>query len=59
VHTSFAYSADDFAVAVRLVADGEVRLGHLVTHRLPLDQVGAAITASAEDPAAVKVVIVP
>lgn len=59
VHTSFAYSANDFATAVRLVADGAVRLGHLVTHQLPLDEVAAAITASAEDPAAVKVVIIP
>jgi threonine dehydrogenase-like Zn-dependent dehydrogenase len=59
VETSFAYSADDFATAVRLVAEGEVRLGHLVTHRLPLDQVSAAIASSAHDPDAVKVVIVP
>jgi threonine dehydrogenase-like Zn-dependent dehydrogenase len=59
VQTSFAYSADDFATAVRLVADGEVRLGHLVTHRLPLDEVASAISTSARHPDAVKVVVVP
>lgn len=59
VHTSFAYSADDFTTSVHLVVSGAVRLGHLVTHRLPLDDVAVAITASAADPDAVKVAIVP
>ena len=59
VLTSFAYDSDDFAAAVALVANGAVRLGHLITHRLPLTDAGAAIAASAGDPAAVKVVIAP
>lgn len=59
VRGSFAYTPDDFGTAVSLIASGAVTLGRFVSHRFPLSQAGAAITASASDPAVVKAVVVP
>lgn len=59
VRGSFAYTPADFGTAVALIASGEVSLGRFVSHRFPLSQAGAAITASASDPTVVKAVVVP
>ena len=44
--------------SVRLVADGVVRTRPLVTHRLPLDEIGRAFVVHRE-PAAIKVAVIP
>lgn len=59
VRGSFAYTPDDFGTSVSLIASGAVSLGRFVSHRFPLSQAGAAITASASDPTVVKAVVVP
>jgi L-iditol 2-dehydrogenase len=59
VVASFAYSDDDFALAVDHIVSGRVRLGAFVTHRSGLNGAGDAIAASANDPSVVKAAIVP
>lgn len=59
VVTSFGYLEDEFTESTRLINDGRVRLGALVTHRFALPDIAAAMVASATDPDAVKVVVVP
>jgi 2-desacetyl-2-hydroxyethyl bacteriochlorophyllide A dehydrogenase len=59
VVTSFAWDDDDFVTAVRHLVDGEVRLARFVSHRYALAETGAAIAASAEDPAVIKAVVYP
>ena len=59
VVASFAYSDDDFALAVDHIVSGRVRLGAFVTHRSGLNGAGDAIRASANDPSVVKAAIVP
>ena len=49
---------DEFADAMRLVADGRVRTTPLITHRFPLDEISRAFAMHAE-PAAIKVAVVP
>jgi threonine dehydrogenase-like Zn-dependent dehydrogenase len=48
---------DEFAEAMRLVAAGQVRTTPLITHRVPLDELGRAFTVHA-DPSAIKVAVV-
>jgi 2-desacetyl-2-hydroxyethyl bacteriochlorophyllide A dehydrogenase len=57
--TSFAWDDDDFSTAVRHLVSGEVRLAPYVSHRYPLADTGAAITASASDPTVIKAVVYP
>lgn len=57
--TSFAWDDDDFATAVRHLVRGEVRMAGFVSHRYPLVDTGAAIEASADDPAVIKAVVYP
>jgi len=57
--TSFAWNEDDFATAVRHLVSGEVRLASFVSHRYSLAETGAAIAASAGDPAVIKAVVYP
>lgn len=57
--TSFAWDDDDFATSVRHLVTGEVRLASFVSHRYPLAETGAAIAASANDPAVIKAVVYP
>jgi 2-desacetyl-2-hydroxyethyl bacteriochlorophyllide A dehydrogenase len=47
---------DEFPEAMRLVAAGAVRARPLITHRFPLDDIEAAITAH-RDPASIKVAL--
>lgn len=47
---------DEFPEAMRLVAEGTVRVGPLVTHRFPLDRIGEAFLAH-EDTASIKVAL--
>ena len=49
---------DEFREALRLVADGAVRPGPLVTHRLPLTDIARAFAVH-EDPASIKVAVTP
>jgi threonine dehydrogenase-like Zn-dependent dehydrogenase len=56
---AFAYLDQDFAHAVNLISNGDVRLSGAISHRFPLSETGSAIAASAMDPTAVKVVVVP
>lgn len=57
--TSFAWDDDDFKTSVGHLVRREVELGSFVSHRYPLDQTGAAIAASAADPAVIKAVVYP
>ena len=56
---SFGYSAEDFLLSTALINGGEVRLGSLVTHQLPLEDLAAAVDLPVSDPSAVKVVVRP
>jgi threonine dehydrogenase-like Zn-dependent dehydrogenase len=49
---------DEFAEAMRLVAAGRVRTAPLITHRIPLAEIGRAFAAH-EEPAAIKVAVLP
>jgi L-iditol 2-dehydrogenase len=49
---------DEFAEAMRLVAAGRVRTAPLITHHIPLDEIGRAFAAHTE-PTAIKVAVVP
>jgi L-iditol 2-dehydrogenase len=49
---------DEFAVAMRLVAAGQVRTTPLITHRFPLDDIARAFAVH-EEPTAIKVAVVP
>jgi 2-desacetyl-2-hydroxyethyl bacteriochlorophyllide A dehydrogenase len=49
---------DEFAEAMRLVADGHVRTRPLITHRFTLDEIGRAFDAH-RDPGSIKVAVVP
>jgi 2-desacetyl-2-hydroxyethyl bacteriochlorophyllide A dehydrogenase len=57
--TSFAWDEQDFATAVSHVVEGRVRLSAFISHRFPLDETGAAISASAHDPHVIKAVVYP
>jgi 2-desacetyl-2-hydroxyethyl bacteriochlorophyllide A dehydrogenase len=56
---TFAYTADDAAEAFRLLAEGAVKVGDLVTHRVPLDRVGEAFTAQHAVHGSIKVMVLP
>jgi len=47
---------DEFTEAMRLVAEGAVRARPLITHRFPLEAIGAAFAAH-RDPASIKVAL--
>jgi L-iditol 2-dehydrogenase len=49
---------EEFAEAMRLIASGRVRTAPLITHRVPLAEIGRAFVAH-EEPAAIKVAVVP
>lgn len=49
---------DEFGEAMRLVAAGEVRTTPLITHRVPLQDIGRAFAVH-EEPTAIKVAVVP
>lgn len=51
--------ANTWPTAISLAASGKVDLDRLVTHHFGLDEVEQALTASAQDPTAVKSVVVP
>jgi len=59
IQGAFGYNDEEFAAATRLINDGQVRLGHLVSHRFPLDDLELAFRTAAEDADAVKVVVLP
>lgn len=56
---SFAYTAEDAAEAFRLLAQGHVRVGDLITHRVPLERVGEAFTAQHAVHGSIKVMVLP
>ena len=56
---SLAYGQADFDEAVRLLLDGRVELGRLITHRVPLARIDEAYAQAFERDTAVKVVVVP
>jgi L-iditol 2-dehydrogenase len=56
---SFAYSDDDFRYAVDHIVSGRVLLGRLISHRFALNDTGAAIARSGQDPAVVKAIVEP
>jgi 2-desacetyl-2-hydroxyethyl bacteriochlorophyllide A dehydrogenase len=49
---------DEFPEAIRLLADGAVQPGPLLTHRFPLAEIDRAFAAH-QDPASIKVAVVP
>lgn len=55
---SFAYTADDAAEALRLLATGAVQVAPLVSHRVPLSRVAEAFTTQHAVDGSVKVVVV-
>ncbi|UJH71663.1 NAD(P)-dependent alcohol dehydrogenase [Ornithinimicrobium sp. INDO-MA30-4] len=55
---AFRY-ANTWPVAIDLVASGQIDLDAVVTHHFPLAEVEAALQAGREDPAAVKVMVLP
>ncbi|HEY7221542.1 MAG TPA: zinc-binding dehydrogenase, partial [Candidatus Binatia bacterium] len=57
--TSYAGSGDDLKESLELIRDHKVRVGDMVTHRLPLAQTGLGfqLTASGQD--SIKVIIDP
>lgn len=59
VITSYAGSGDDLKASLALIRDHKVRVGDMVTHRLPLAQAGLGfqLTASGQD--SIKVIIDP
>lgn len=59
VRGAFAFTAEEFVRAARLIEAGTVRLGGAVSHRFGLDETGEAIATAAEHEDAVKVVVVP
>lgn len=59
IRASFAYTNDDFRVAVDYIASGRVRLGQFVSHRYPLEDTGRAIAASAQDSTVIKAAVFP
>ncbi len=59
VHGAFAFTADEFVRAARLIDSGRVRLGSAVSHRFGLANTGRAIATAAGDERAIKVVVVP
>lgn len=56
---SFGYSPEEFLESTGLINSGQVRLGSLVTHEVPLEDLATAVVLPVEDPAAVKVVVRP
>jgi threonine dehydrogenase-like Zn-dependent dehydrogenase len=56
---SFAYTAPDSVEAFRLLADGHVPVGPLVSHRIPLSRVGEAFDTQQTVEGSVKVVVIP
>lgn len=56
---SFAYTDDDFRLAVDHLTSGRVTLSRFVSHRYGLAQTGEGIAASAQDPTVIKAVIYP
>ena len=56
---SFAYTDDDFGLAVNHLVTGRVSLAQFVTHRYELANTSDAIVASAENPAVIKAAIFP
>lgn len=56
---AFGYRDADFARSVELIANGRVRLAHLVTHRFGLDEAERALTAPRPQDNVVKAAIVP
>lgn len=56
---SFAYTADDAREAFRLLAEGQVAVTPLVSHRVPLARVGEAFATQHAVDDSVKVVVVP
>ena len=55
----FAYTADEFAVALKLLADGDVDGSALITSRVGLDGVAAAFDELAKPQSQIKVMIEP
>lgn len=55
---TFRY-ANTWPTAISLVADGDVDLDRLVTHRFGLDQVGDALTSGPTDPSLIKAMVYP
>ena len=49
---------DEFPEAIRLIAEGAVRPGPLVTHRFPLAEIGHAFAVH-EEPTSIKVAVAP
>lgn len=56
---SFGYSTEDFLRSTALINEGAIRLGSLVTHQLPLEELATAVELPLSDPSAVKVVVRP
>ncbi|NEK85216.1 alcohol dehydrogenase catalytic domain-containing protein [Blastococcus saxobsidens] len=59
VRASFAYTDDDFRLAVEHLVTGRARLRDLVSHRFDLPDTGTAIAASADDPTVIKAAVFP
>ncbi|MDR7434567.1 MAG: alcohol dehydrogenase catalytic domain-containing protein [Armatimonadota bacterium] len=58
VRGSFCYTREDFATCIQLVADGRVRTAPLITHVLPLDQIGEGLRLI-KNREAIKVILEP
>jgi L-iditol 2-dehydrogenase len=57
--TSYAGSGDDLVESLELIRTRQVRVGNMITHRLPLSQAGLGFQLSASGSQSIKVILDP
>jgi len=55
--SSYAASPDDHKKALKLIAEGKIKVKDLITHRLPLDKIGEGFRLVSEAKDSLKVII--
>jgi L-iditol 2-dehydrogenase len=59
IRTAYGAAPGDLARALELIGSGAVRVGDLVTHRLPLDEIERGFQLVADASESVKVIVEP
>jgi L-iditol 2-dehydrogenase len=57
--SSYAANPDEQTQALKLISNGRIKVGDLITHRLPLDKIGDGFKLIAEAKDSLKVIIEP
>ena len=59
IRTAYGAAPSDLSMALELIASGRVAVTDLITHRLPLDDIGAGFRMVVDGTSSVKVLIEP